>query len=114
MTIGAIGADDETHRRLAENQSLYRSVNERIQELGHTVGTTYEWVCECANAECSERVQLSGDEYAAVRAKPTTFLVAPAAEHVFAEVERVTESHAAYWVVEKQGTAAEVAAANAP
>jgi hypothetical protein len=113
MASGATTEDGKRHRRLAENQSLYRSVNERIKELGQTVGTTYEWVCECADARCSERVVLTSAQYAAVRATPTTFLVYPDEAHVFLEVEHVTERHDGYWVVEKVGDAAEVAAAHA-
>jgi hypothetical protein len=34
----------------------------------------------------------------------------PDAEHVFDEIEVVVEQHERYWVVEKQGRAAELAA----
>ena len=64
-----------------------------------------DWVCECANENCTEAVTLTVAEYEAVRADPTHFLVAPSADHVVAGVERIVERHERYWVVEKAGEA---------
>ena len=101
--------------RAAENQSLFREVNERIGELAVTFGThSYEWFCECAREDCFEQIVLTMEEYEAVRSQPDTFAVAPGDEHVFPEVERVTTRTNDYWIVQKVGTAGEVALAHDP
>jgi hypothetical protein len=107
-------SDDDNSRagRAAQNQSLYRQVNESVVELNESFDALVpfgSWVCECANGECFAAVEMTHAEYEAVRAVATTFLVKPDAAHVFAEVENVTERHERYWVVEKIGAAAEVA-----
>jgi hypothetical protein len=66
----------------------------------------------CASAQteiCFAAVEMTHEEYEAVRAVATTFLVKPDDAHVFSEVENVTERHERYWVVEKIGAAAKVA-----
>jgi hypothetical protein len=105
---------EETTRaaRAARNQSLYREVNERIEELNKAFDALLplgDWVCECANEECFERIELTHEEYEAVRSRPTRFFVKPSDEHVVPEAENVTERHERYWVVEKIGVAGEIA-----
>jgi hypothetical protein len=103
--------------RAAHNQSLFRSVNEQIKDLNRELGLSSdfgppppvrEWVCECANSSCMERIPLSQEEYAAVRTNGHRFLIAPDQAHVFPDVEEVTERHETYWVVEKIGAAREI------
>ena len=95
----------------AKNESLLREVNERVEEMSAKLGTPAEvdFVCECADAACSERVTLDSDEYEELRRHATWFAVAPGDEHVFPNVERVVAKHKRYWVVEKSGQAARVA-----
>ena len=96
----------ERERRAAKNESLFREENEReIEDNGNGLWLTF--VCECAEEACEEGIELTPEEYEAVRAKPTFFAVAP--RHAVAEVERVAEKHQRYWVVEKVGKAAAVA-----
>lgn len=98
--------------RAAHNQSLFRDINENVEHLNHALGELSgpgAWVCECANPVCTELIRASMDQYEAVRADATRFLVAPGDKHVFAEVERIVERREAYWVVEKFGEAATVA-----
>jgi hypothetical protein len=107
-------SDDGNGRaaRAARNQSLYREVNERVKALNEAFDSLLplgDWVCECANAECFEAVQMTHEEYEAVRAGPTRFFVAPDDTHVFPEAEDVRERHQRYWVVEKIGVAAKAA-----
>jgi len=52
---------------------------------------------------------MTPEEYEELRTNPTHFAVAPAEMHIVPEVERVVEKRERYWVVEKQGEAAEVA-----
>jgi hypothetical protein len=97
-------------RRAAENQSLFRSVNERIEELNRLFDdfTPYgSWICECARTDCIERLDMTLAEYEELRADPTHFAVYPAEPHVFHDVERVIGRNDRYWTVEKLGVAAE-------
>jgi hypothetical protein len=109
---------DERAAQGAYNQALFREVNERIRAVlddpraSPVFGVAPEepdWVCECANAGCMQRVAMSSDEYMAVRADSARFLVAPADVHVFADIEDVAERLVAYWIVEKTGKARLVA-----
>lgn len=91
-------------RRAGENQSLFRDVNERVRQAkdGRTnwMGTS-QWMCECADVDCTERIRLSLDEYEQVRADPTHFAVFPEMAHVVPDAERIVEKHEHFWVVEK-------------
>ena len=95
--------------RAARNQALFREVNERIAEINDAFDAILplgDWVCECAHEECSARLQLTHEEYEAVRQDGVTFIVYPAEGHVFPDVENVIERHERFWVVEKFGAAA--------
>lgn len=92
--------------RAARSQSLFRSINQRIEELNETFGLVLdaaEYVCECADDSCMERIVMSMDEYRQVRRVPTHFFVKPT--HLDPDIERVVEQHDAYNVVEKFGDA---------
>ena len=105
-------------RRAAENQSLYRSVNERIKQLNAALGEvapdgdSYEWLCECADTDCTFRVSATLDEYEGVRENPRTFIVAP--RHLYPEVERVLDENSRFVIVEKLDAAGEIAEALDP
>jgi hypothetical protein len=86
--------------RAAKNQSLFREVNERIEEL-RPGETLVEFACECTNTECTASLTLSDDEYESVRRFPTHFIVMPG--HELDEVERVVQRNERYEVVEKFG-----------
>jgi hypothetical protein len=108
---------DSTHEvraaRGARTQSLFRDLNERVREINDVFSDVVpfgDWMCECANDGCVARVELSTAEYEAVRSVPTRFVVAPKDSHVFSEIEHVTKRTDRYWVVEKDGEAAELAA----
>jgi hypothetical protein len=109
------GSDDARALRTARNQALFRSVNQKVNEINEAFealvdGT--EYVCECANADCVEQIRLTADEYAAIRLIPTHFFVRP--HHVFPEFERVVDDRDGYVVVEKFGEAGAEAVALAP
>jgi hypothetical protein len=107
-------SEDQSAReaRAARNQSLFREINERIEDLSagfELRPPVAEWICECANDTCTERIQMSAAEYEAVRSTGNRFLVAPGDEHVWPDVERVTERNNRYWTVEKTGYAGQLA-----
>jgi hypothetical protein len=104
-------AREQHEERAGKNQSLFREVNERVSELNkeHGVWALSDWICECADETCTERIGLTPQQYERVRQNPTHFVVAPGAEHVVFGVERVVEQRERYWVVSKVGGAASVA-----
>jgi len=103
----------EDERRVGINESAFREVNERIEELGERFETAeVEFVCECANSGCTERLNLTTGEYEHVRSEPDRFLLVPG--HERPGTERVVEDHGRYLVVEKLGEAGEIAEASDP
>lgn len=109
---------DAREERLVENEAMFRSINERIEEIaqaqaeGPTDGHIYEFLCECSNADCTLRLPLSATAYELVRRDPTQFVVAPG--HDLPEIEVVVFRTRDYQVVRKQGEAADVAAEEDP
>jgi hypothetical protein len=95
-----LSARDE---RLANNESAFREVNERLKELGESfsvVAEQAEFICECGDPTCVERISLSLDEYERVRSEPTHFVVVP--RHVDREIEVVIREDERHAVVEKR------------
>jgi hypothetical protein len=96
--------------RLAKNEAVFRDVNERVEELARAPGATgvlTEYLCECVNRDCYERVRLSLAEYEQVRSDATHFVVVPG--HVDATIEIVVRETERFAVVRKEGEAAEEA-----
>jgi hypothetical protein len=56
---------------------------------------------------CGARLRLSGSEWRKVRSQPNRFAVAPG--HVSPDIETVIEEHTNFWIIDKQGTAGELA-----
>jgi hypothetical protein len=93
-------------RQVARNQAVFRAVNERIESTNVRFGVGLEqteFVCECADQECIERLRLALGKYEEVRRFPTHFIVS--ADHIYREYERVVEQVDGYVVVEKFGEA---------
>jgi hypothetical protein len=93
---------DERGRRIGENEIIFREVNERLRELGESfsfVSEIAEFVCECANTSCTERIQMQLPEYEQIRSNPRWFLIIPGHEET--DYERVIERREEYVVVEK-------------
>jgi len=98
---------DERERRMAQNESLFREVNERVEAIAHRLGpdVPYEFVCECANADCTYRVVLPLAVYESIRSDPKQFVVLP--DHYTPEIEDVIAKTDSHWVVRKSGDAGE-------
>lgn len=106
---------DSRRRRAAQNQSLFREVNERIDVLSARyaeVLATNGYVCECRDMSCTAQVQLTHEEYERLREEGDRFFVIPG--HVDDAVEAVVGMNSRYVVVEKLGVAADVADALNP
>ena len=86
--------------RRGTTEALFRDVNERIAESAERFDAEEtEFVCECADANCTHRVSASLTEYEEVRDDPTTFLVAPG--HEEGDIERVVSDRGRFRIVEK-------------
>jgi hypothetical protein len=86
--------------RIAKTEALFRDVNERIAETsGRFDADEAEFMCECADPACAQRLQVPLDEYEAVRENATTFVVNP--EHAVPEVEKVVQHRRGYAIVKK-------------
>jgi hypothetical protein len=97
--------------RLARNEAFFREVNERIMDVASGLGggeTAYEFLCECSDPQCTQRLTLRPSEYEHIRANGARFVVVPG--HQEPEIEKVTEREPAHLVVEKDGRAGEIAA----
>ena len=95
--------DQRRAERFAKNEVLFRTVNDRVASIGAAFDIEEEgatdFVCECANIDCAERLRVPFDEYRRIRENPLWFIVAPA--HETPDVEAVVEDHGAYRVIEK-------------
>ena len=69
--------------RAGRNEVVFREVNERLRELGEgfsLVSEVAEFVCECGDSGCAERIELNLAEYERVRSDPTWFVIVPGHE----------------------------------
>jgi hypothetical protein len=91
---------DERERRVVENESRFRLVNERIRAVVGGDGDADEDVtviCECGYADCTAGVTVLLSVYEWARAAPARFVIA-----------------VSYRIVEKIGDAQQLAAASDP
>jgi hypothetical protein len=98
--------------RALKNQAFFRDVNERVRDLNDAfsaVDPLGKWICECANHTCIEGVDMTLEEYEAVREHPTRFFVFGSDAHVWPDIERIVDRNHRYWVVELNGRPGEIA-----
>jgi hypothetical protein len=114
MTEAADAATGDGHTqrqvRAAINQSTFREINESLEKFNQGVSDVIpvgDFVCECADTDCTSRIGLTISEYEQVRSVPTHFAVRHG--HVVPEAERIVTTQVGYTVVEKIGAAAEYA-----
>jgi hypothetical protein len=95
---------DRAQRRKAENEAVFREVNERIEGLQRTFALSadepLQIVCECDRIDCATPLHVEVDVYEHVRRDAASFLVA--AGHEDASVEEVVDSGGDYLVVRKR------------
>jgi hypothetical protein len=92
--------------RIALNEALFREVNERVKDLMPSEGGI-EFICECGNEECVERVVLTSEEYESGRSDPVEFFVKPG--HETHGVEEIVEAHDRYLLVRKHAEQRDIA-----
>ena len=103
--------------RRAENEALFRNLNERLKELddrldtaavGAPVQDREEFFCECGQLNCMARFAMTRALYESIRAYEDRFAVLE--EHVDMNIESVIERHQGFVVVKKDpGEPAEIA-----
>ena len=105
--------------RVARNEALFREFNERVERVADASdlreegdSLRIEFVCECGNLDCLERVELTRAAYEEVRSDPRRFVVVPGHEDM--SIARVVAREEGYLVVEKIDEAAEVAIEHDP
>jgi hypothetical protein len=85
--------------RLAQNEILFRQVNERIVAITDQWSGNLDLICECADDKCTARMELRLGEYEQLRQNPRRFAVLPG--HEVLDIEEVVERNERYLVVEK-------------
>jgi transcription initiation factor TFIID subunit TAF12 len=84
----------------ARTEALFRDVNERIAQSAERFDAdSTEFVCECADPGCANRLEASLAEYEDVRADGATFMLTPG--HAHHDIERVVHDRGRFHVGEK-------------
>jgi hypothetical protein len=90
--------------RIARNEASFRDINEHLEKGLRQVSHLPEplrFICECGRQDCADTVELSLQEYEAVRRDSRHFAVVPG--HALLEAERIVADRGQYQVVEKLG-----------
>ena len=107
--------NDESERRLARNEALFRETNEAIErgQWPDDPDKLVRFRCECSRLDCNEAVEITLSLYERVRQSPRRFVVAPG--HELDEIETVVGGGVGgYTIVEKRDAAGDTAAATDP
>jgi hypothetical protein len=98
----------EQEKRLGLNEAMFREINERLEaQLPTDRNNHLSILCECADPDCTTRIEISPDEYHAARAKPRQFILVPG--HELVEIEEVVRRTERFELVRKHGEAGAVA-----
>jgi hypothetical protein len=106
---------DARSKRIADNESRFREINERLRTDLRVLpddAAPVEFVCECGRVECAEPVRLTLAEYEAVRASSMDFAIVPG--HDIGDVEDVVASNERFATVRKHPEAADRVRATDP
>jgi hypothetical protein len=108
-TTEGLAAEVATHRekRLAANEAFFRDINRRLEEATPDSKPLIV-LCECADEDCAQRLELTRTEYTSVRADPRHFAVAHG--HAELEIEETVARTDRFEVVRKLGVGGAIAA----
>jgi hypothetical protein len=100
--------------RIARNEAIFRVGNERMNqwEERHEDGVRERYFCECADAECREKVELTASQYEYVRSNSRWFVVIPG--HETPDVEEVIDRHDGWNLIEKHANVTNIVEATDP
>jgi hypothetical protein len=98
--------DGLREERIARNNATFRDANEHIGAAAGVYGidSPVPFICECADARCSEIVRLTLEQYEEVRADSRRFLSVPGHE----DAAEIVEERDGYVIVEKVGRAGDI------
>jgi predicted ATPase len=86
--------------KIGKTEALFREVNEAIARTAVSFDADEaEFVCECADRTCADRIPAELHEYERVRAHPARFILKPG--HEKPRVEKVVRRMPGYAIVEK-------------
>ena len=106
----------EREVRIGRNEALFREINERLESLQKSFDALTEqadFVCECGEVTCGERITMSLGDYERLRSHPTWFAIKPG--HELKDVEDIVENRRGYDIVSKhEGAPADIARAEDP
>jgi hypothetical protein len=100
--------------RAAKNEATFRRANEILEEKAGDLGFGEErtpYLCECEDERCTAVIQLTREEYEAVRAHPKRFVMAPGHQKADA---RVLQEESGFTVIEKHGEEGDLVAEEDP
>jgi 23S rRNA A1618 N6-methylase RlmF len=90
----------DREERIIENEKLFREVNERVADMqANFSGPDPEWVCECGDETCFDKVSVSIEDYQQVRSRGDWFVIRPGHEKL--DVEKIVRQEDGFLVVEK-------------
>ena len=100
--------------RIARNEAIFRIGNERMAdwEERHQNGERERYMCECAEPDCREKVELTRSQYEYVRSDSCWFVVVPG--HEVPDVETVIDTHEGWNVIEKDESVSHIVEASDP
>jgi hypothetical protein len=102
--------DGLTEERIARNNATFRDANEHISAAAGAYGidAPVPFICECADARCSEIVRMTREEYEEVRAGSRHFLNVPGHQSAGGGAAEIVAERNGYVIVEKLGRAGEI------
>jgi hypothetical protein len=107
---GGAAVDLLTEERMARNNATFRDANEHIGAAAGAYGidAPVPFICECADAHCSEIVRMTLEEYEEVRADSRHFLHIPSHQAAAGGAAEIVAERNGYVIVEKLGRAGEI------
>ena len=99
-----------TEERIARNNATFRDANEHIGAAAGAYGidAPVPFICECADARCSEIVRMTLEEYEEVRADSRNFLNVPGHQAAAGGAAALVAERNGYVIVEKLGRAGDI------
>jgi hypothetical protein len=98
----------------ANNEATFRRANEGLEkkaaELGFGAART-PYLCECEDPACTKVIELTREEYEAVRAHPKRFVMVPDHQE---DDDRVIEEQSGFTIIEKSGEEGDLVAERDP
>jgi hypothetical protein len=109
---------DERAARIAENEAIFRDLNEEVGAVAHSFSAggedrAFDFLCECGDPGCAQRVPVTLVKYEELRSSPLRFVVVPG--HEIPDVESIVEPNESFNIIRKDpGGPAELADALDP